>query len=181
MPSAFPFAALLFLSACAAPDNTPTGKLSDTFATPEWARANQSRTSVQRAVTQNDLMNPDGSCAAGPEAAATDGVAAASPDATLAGQGPLPAVLGGVGLGMFECQVVQRTGMPDNFNIGAEGTERVATMTVTRGSWPGLYRFRGGRLVSVERVNVPAPQKPARPAKSKTTASKSQPLRGSQQ
>jgi hypothetical protein len=179
LPAVLPLAALLFLSACAAPDTTqPAGKLSDTFATPDWAKANQARTVTQRAVTQNDLMNADGSCAASPEAAATDGVALASPDA---GSAPSPTVQSGVGLGMFECQVLQRTGSPDTFNIGAEGTERVTTMTVTRGSWPGLYRFRGGRLVSVERVNVPAPQKPARPAKSKKTATQSQPLRGSQQ
>ena len=76
--------------------------------------------------------------------AATDGAAPPSADAALAGQGPLPAVQSGVALGMTECQIVQRTGAPDTFNIGAEGTERVTTVTVMRGTWPGLYRFRGG-------------------------------------
>jgi len=176
-------AALLLLSACAASDPAqPNTKVSEIFATPEWAKGNQARAQATRAITQADLINPDGSCAAPP---ATDGVAPASPDAdrALAGTGQLPAVTGGVGLGMTECQVMERTGSPDTFNIGAEGTERVTTMTVTRGAWPGFYRFRGGRLVTIERVDVPAPAKPIRPSKSKKTASQSKavPLRGGQQ
>lgn len=180
---ALPVAALLLMSACATPDTTePAGKLSDTFATPAWAQANQARQTATRAITQNDLMNQDGSCAV---PASTDGVApaASDADAALAGQGELPQVQGGVALGMTECQVLQRTGAPDTFNISAEGAERIATLTVTRGSWPGLYRFRGGRLVSIEQVAVPAPAKPARTSKPKKTATKSQqtPLRGAQQ
>jgi hypothetical protein len=178
---ALPVAALLLLSACATPDNTqPAAKMSDMFATPTWAQANQARATTSRAITQNDLINQDGSCAL---PASTDGVAPASPDAdaALAGQGALPTVQGGVALGMTECQVLQRTGAPDTFNISAEGTDRVATLTVTRGSWPGLYSFRSGRLVSVEQVAVPAPAKPTRPAKAKKTATQSQPLRGAQQ
>ena len=115
--------------------------------------------------------------------ASTDGVASPSTDAdaALAGQGALPPVQGGVALGMTECQVVQRTGAPDTFNISAEGTDRVATVTVTRGSWPGLYRFRGGRLVSIEQVAVPAQAKQTRPAKKTATKSQAMPLRGAQQ
>lgn len=179
--TATPFAALLLLSACASTEAPqPTGKVSDVFATPDWAKGNQARARTTRVVTQNDLINPDGSCAL---AAATDGVAPpADAGEALAGQGPLPAVQGGVALGMTECEILQRTGAPDNFNIAAEGTERVATLTVMRGSWPGLYRFRGGRLVSIERVDVPA-AKPVRSSRSKKTSSTSQqmPLRGAQQ
>jgi hypothetical protein len=179
---ALPFAALLLVSACATPDSTqPSAKMSDMFATPEWAKGNQARSVTTRAVTQNDLMNQDGSCAM---PASTDGVAppSADADAALAGQGALPPVQGGVGLGMTECEVVQRAGAPDTFNISAEGTDRVTTLTVTRGSWPGLYRFRGGRLVSMEQVAVPT-AKQTRPTKAKKTATKSQamPLRGAQQ
>lgn len=184
--AAIPFAALIALSACAATEPTqPSAKLSDMFATPEWAKANNAKTVAQRAITQDDLLTADGRCAVPAEqmtAPATDG--AATPDAGApAGQGTLPAVQGGVALAMTECQVVLRTGAPDTFNISAEGTERITTMTVTRGTWPGLYRFRGGRLVSIERVDVPAPPKPVRSAKSKKTATKSQPmpLRGAQQ
>lgn len=176
-----PFAALLFVSACATPETAePTAKMSDMFATPDWAKANQARASASRVITQNDLINQDGSCAA----PATDGAApGADADAALAGQGELPQVQGGVALGMTECEVLQRTGAPDTFNISAEGTDRVTTLTVTRGSWPGLYRFRGGRLVSIEQVAVPAQAKSTRPAKSKKTATRSQqpPLRGAQQ
>ncbi len=177
-----PFAALLLLSACATEAPQPTGKVSDVFATPDWAKGNQARTRSTRVVTQNDLINPDGSCAF---VAATDGVAPpadAGEALTGQGQGPLPAVQTGVALGMTECEILQRTGAPDNFNISAEGTDRVTTLTVIRGSWPGLYRFRGGRLVSIERVDVPA-AKPVRSSRSKKTSSTSQqmPLRGAQQ
>lgn len=182
--TALPFAALLLLSACVTADTTqPAAKVSDVFATPDWAKGNQARRTASRAITPNDLINQDGSCAM---PASTDGVAPASSEAdtALAGQGALPTVQGGVALGMTECEALQRTGAPDTFNISAEGTERIATLTVTRGSWPGLYRFRGGRLVSIERIDVPPPPKPARSARSKKSATKSQqpmPLRGPQQ
>jgi hypothetical protein len=181
--AAIPIAALCALSACATPEAAqPTAKVSDMFATPEWAKGNQARARTTRAITQNDLINPDGSCAF---AASTDGVAPVPADTgdALAGQGPLPAVQSGVALGMTECQILQRTGAPDTFNISAEGTERVATLTVRGGSWPGLYRFRGGRLVSIERVEVPVAAKPTRSSRSKKASAKSQPmpLRGAQQ
>jgi hypothetical protein len=84
---------------------------------------------------------------------------------------------------MTECEILQRTGAPDNFNISAEGPERVTTLTVMRGSWPGLYRFRGGRLVTIERVEVPAAPRQARPSRPKkaSTSSQPMPLRGAQQ
>ena len=181
-----PAAALMTLAACAGTQQTaqPAGKLSDIFATPDWAKFTNSKPSAaRRPITPDDLITADGRCAGNPEPAAappvTEGVAASGPETTseaLAGQGPLPAVQGGVSLAMTECQVAQRTGSPERVDIGAEGTERVTTMTVLRGDWPGLYRFRGGRLVSVERVEVPAPAKPVRPAKSPART----PLRGSQ-
>lgn len=178
---AIALAAVLVLSACATPDTTqPAAKVSDVFATPEWAKSAATRSGAQRAITQNDLLNPDGSCAFTAEAA-TDGVAPTSADSALAGQGPLPVVQGGVGLGMTECQVVQRTGAPDTFNIGAEGTERITTVTVMRGGSPGLYRFRGGRLVSIERVDVPAPPRTAKPRAKKPAPKQASGLRGAQQ
>jgi hypothetical protein len=81
---------------------------------------------------------------------------------------------------MTECQVMQRTGAPERFDIGAEGTERIMTMTVTQGPNPGLYRFRGGRLVTVERIDVPAP-KPAKAKARKTVQKQPSALRGAQQ
>ena len=174
--------ALCSLCACATPDTTvPAAKLSDVFATPEWAKfTNTSSSAALRPVKPDDLVTADGRCAAVGQS--TDGAAPPDADAALAGQGPLPGgIQGGVGLGMTECQVMERTGAPERFDIGAEGTERVMTMTVTRGPNPGLYRFRGGRLASIERIDVPA-AKPAK-AKAKKTVQKQQPaaLRGAQQ
>jgi hypothetical protein len=161
--------------------------LSDVFAAPEWAKFTNAKSTSLRAVTQDDLVTSDGRCAAVETAVAqsTDGSAPnnlpeTSRDA-LAGQGPLPNVQSGVALSMTECQVVQRTGAPERIDISAEGQERITAMTVTRGASPGLYRFRGGRLVSIERIDVPAPPKPAK-AKAKKSAQKSQQgLRGAQQ
>jgi len=178
-------AALFCLCACASPEpQNPGSKLSDVFATPDWAKFTGSKTATLRAVTQNDLVTSDGRCAAIEQnvAQSTDGSAPNMPEAnseTLAGQGPLPSVQSGVALQMTECQVVQRTGAPERIDISAEGVERISTMTVTRGSSPGLYRFRSGRLVSIERIDVPAPPKPAK-AKAKKPAQKSS-LRGAQQ
>lgn len=176
------FAALPLLANCAAPDTTQgTGKLSDVFATPDWAKFSNSKpTARHRPITPEDLVSADGRCAGAPDAVtaqATEG--AGSPDSAsdaLAGQGALPTVQGGIALAMTECQVVQRVGFPDRVDIGAEGTDRVTTVTVMQGPSPGLYRFRSGRLVSIERIDAPArPTKSTRPKKSQA------PIRGSQQ
>ncbi len=76
----------------------------------------------------------------------------------------------GIALQMTECQVVGTIGYTDRVEIGAnERGERTATLTYLSGDRPGVYRFRNGRLVSMERVAEPAQQKrpPARTAKSK--------------
>jgi hypothetical protein len=178
-------AAAFGLCACATPETTPTaGKLSDVFAAPEWAKFTGAKPNALRAVTQNDLVTSDGQCAAVEVVAqTTDGSAPNLPETSrdaLAGQGPLPNMQSGVALTMTECQVVQRTGAPERIDITAEGQERITTMTVTRGASPGLYRFRGGRLVSIERIDVPAPPRAAK-SKAKSSAQKSQQgLRGSQ-
>lgn len=182
---ALPLALLCCLGACSTPETSaPTGKLSDVFATPDWAKFTSTAPAVAaRPVTPNDLVSADGRCAL-PDSAAqqtTDGVAAPEgADAALSGQAAAPSFQGGVALGMTECEVLQRTGSPERFDIGAEGTERIMTMTVTSGANPGLYRFRSGRLSSVERVEVPAPQRAVKP-KSRQPAKKSSNLRGSQQ
>ena len=75
----------------------------------------------------------------------------------------------GIALQMTECQVVGTIGFTDRVEIGAnERGERTATLTYLSGERPGIYRFRNGRLVSMERVAEPAQQKrPAKTAKSK--------------
>jgi hypothetical protein len=174
----------------------PTGKLSDIFATPDWAKfTGGERTKVARAITPDDLIGADGSCAATRVAAPvaepppqpaqephqtpqTDGAgsrdsasSAMAPSMTPAAQ-PGPMVSGGIALAMTECDVAQRAGFPGNVEIGSEaGGERSAVLTYRQGPWPGIYRFRGGRLVSIERVEViepPKPKKPAKPARPPT-------------
>ena len=176
-------AAVALLGNCAAPDTTQgAGKLSDVFATPEWAKFSNSKPTAQhRAITPNDLVSADGQCAGTPDVvtAQVPTEALETTSDALEGQGPLPAIQGGIALAMTECQVVQRTGFPDRVDIGAEGTTRVTTVAVTQGASPGFYRFRGGRLISIERLDPPASAKPARPARTKRSSPA--PIRGSQQ
>jgi len=80
----------------------------------------------------------------------------------------------GIALEMTECQVVQLAGYTDRVEIGAEGGRRSVTLTYMSGARPGIYRFRDGRLVSMERIEgLPEPRKPKpAPRKSKTAKSK---------
>jgi hypothetical protein len=144
-------------------------------------------------VDANDLVGPDGACGAPVIVAAGPGVAPPPPPAdkpvgSVAGdlapapmaagapppvnpEGALPgqqpggsAMLGGVALGMTECDVVRRAGMPGNINIGAgDRGERKVVLTYLNGNWPGIYTFDAGRLKVVDRApEPPAPAKPAR-------------------
>jgi hypothetical protein len=76
-----------------------------------------------------------------------------------------PRVMGGVALGMTECQVVRRAGPPSNVAItagNADGKgERKVVLTYDGGSWPGIYSFVSGRLQVVE--GLPAPSQTAQP------------------
>ncbi len=111
--------------------------------------------SVTKEVTPNDLISSEGACPGMPEpAAAADAVAGAP-----------------VALGHTECDVARAVGIaPDNVNLSSnERGERVALVTWTHGPRPGAYTFTSGRLTAIERVDVPAPAKPARPAKKKRT------------
>ena len=148
-------------------------------------------------VSATDLVGPDGRCAfdsapreavaASPEPAqgpAQDPINprsnqalyfTAGPQSGTAGAAPgalPPEVRGGprgTALGMTECQVVGIIGATDRVEIGAnERGERTVTLTYLSGDRPGIYRFRNGRLASMERVAEPAqPKRPARTAKSK--------------
>ena len=54
-------------------------------------------------------------------------------------------------------EVVEKT------ELGTTGRgERSLVLTYLTGPWPGIYRFTGGRLVSIERAPA-APQPPAKP------------------
>jgi hypothetical protein len=179
--------AICALAGCAgtSEENKPAAaagsKLSDVFATPDWAKfSTTERSKSGRAITSEDLIGTDGSCAATriatPEPAQpqqggeTDGASNNAPSTAMAPvQGPT--VNGGIALAMTECAVAQRAGYPGNVEIGSEaGGERSAVLTYKQGPWPGIYRFRGGRLVSIERVEViePPKKKVTKPAKPPT-------------
>jgi hypothetical protein len=67
---------------------------------------------------------------------------------------------------------VHRAGGPDGIEFGSEGGERAVVLTYTRGARPGIYRFGGGRLYSIERAPEPAgaatPQKKNSPPKKRS-------------
>lgn len=77
----------------------------------------------------------------------------------------------GISLAMTECQVVSVAGYTDRVEVSAnERGERLVTLTYLSGDRPGIYRFRAGRLTSMERVaESPQPKKPQRAAKTAKT------------
>ena len=109
-------------------------------------------------ITAEDLVDSEGRCAG----------MAASAD----GEGGAPAGPSSIALEMTECEVVRRVGAPQQVDVGGAG-ERISTLTYVSGPRPGIYRFAGGRLKSMERGPEPLPTaaKPAkRPAKPKKSA-----------
>ena len=162
-------------------------------------KRDQSSSSI---VTAADLVGPDGRCAfdpappyapaapdtmaqtpaadpinprsnqalyftAGPETGATASAAPALPPQVRSGPS-------GIALQMTECEVVRVAGNTDRVEIGAnERGQRSVTLTYMSGPRPGIYRFLGGRLASMERVAEP-PQ-PKKPQKATKTAKKSAP------
>jgi hypothetical protein len=151
----------------------PDPKSSSAFAVPDWVKGDSTvGKTTTRAVTPDDLIGSDGACAATRIAAAP---VAEQPGSETEGSNnapaipqvqPGPTISGGIALAMTECAVAQRAGYPGNVEIGSEaGGERSVVLTYRQGPWPGIYRFRGGRLVSIERVEVIEPPKPKKPAK----------------
>ena len=150
-----------------------------------------------------DLVSADGRCAP-PVMAQAAPVPAAAPPAnatvgTMAGdlgseQTPAggamrpdlanvdpnaPPVLGGIALGMTECETVNRAGTPGNVAISAgDRGQRRVMLTYLSGPWPGIYHFADGRLKEIDRAPTPPeppkapPKKKAGKAKKKTTNDK---------
>lgn len=145
-------------------------------------------------VAPEELVGADGRCGAPAVAAAPSAPPAAPaapadrPVGSMAGDlasAPMPAatpvavnpnavpqdqqgggstVTGGIALGMTECDVVRRAGLPGNINIGAgDKGERKVVLTYLAGTWPGIYTFDAGRLKVVDRA--PVPETPVKPAK----------------
>jgi len=126
---------------------------------PDWANFSGGKNNFElRPVTAADLVSAEGQCNSGDGQAATDSTAAGG------------LVAGGIALQMTECDVARRAGPVEKIDVGSdERGERAVTLTYLRGPWPGVYRFTGGRLVSIER----APGPPPAPAKApKATAKK---------
>jgi hypothetical protein len=81
-------------------------------------------------------------------------------------------VQGGIALQMTECEVVARAGAPDNIEFGnGQRGGRAVVLTYLHGARPGIYRFSGGRLYSIERAPEPAaPARKATPKKKRRPA-----------
>jgi hypothetical protein len=92
------------------------------------------------------------------------GLGGLQPEGAPGGQGA--PVVGGIALGMTECQAVRRAGHPSQVNIGtAEGGARKVVLTYVSGPWPGIYTFQSGRLKVIDAA--PAPPSPVKPDKKK--------------
>lgn len=154
----------------------------DLFAKPDWARPadqNTAELGPKGPVSPNDLVSADGSCppAETPQAAAPPPTPEPAPAATASadamgglqtGMAPGgPPVLGGIALGMSECDAVRRAGQPSNVAISAgDKGERKVVITYLSGTWPGIYTFASGRLKVIDRA--PEQPKPKATPKKKT-------------
>jgi hypothetical protein len=124
----------------------------------------QESSDKKRPVTANDLVNANGACPPAPVQAAPapptmSAATAAEPQGVMPAADAPPSLLGqAVELGMTECQVVYRAGAPSSVQIGANPNgERAVLLTYSSGPRPGIYRFEAGRLMDMDRVDVPAP------------------------
>jgi hypothetical protein len=115
-------------------------------------------------VGPSDLVDAQGYCSGGGQPSAQGSPEAAS----TAGQG----VPRAVGLEMTECEVVRSLGPPQSAEVGAENGARTSILTYRSGDRPGVYRFSGGRLKSIEQGDEPLPAPAAKkpPAKKPKSA-----------
>ena len=168
----------------------------DVLRKPDWAVASKGDMSgplsPTKPVAPNDLVSADGRCAPAPlppQAAIPPPPPPDRPVGSIAGdlaRAPMPAstyasvspqqggapVLGGVGLGMSECDVVRRAGLPTNVTIGGgEQGGRHVVLTYLSGPWPGIYTFDSGRLKVVDAAPLP-PAPPPEPEPEKTKKAK---------
>lgn len=146
------------------------------FSARDWSTPNSAaEIAITRKVTAEDYVDANGACAASASASAPAepavGTVAGDLGTTTPASKPPPVAPGGVGLGMTECQVVQRAGQPNSVDIGSENNARKVVLTYSGGNWPGVYTFVDGRLKVVDQVAVPEQPKPVskkRPAKPKS-------------
>ena len=99
-------------------------------------------------------------------------LAPAQPASIPAADAGAPPLLGGVALGMTECQTVARAGQPGTVDVSAgDKGERRVVLTYLSGPWPGIYRFSDGRRKVIDRAPVP-PEQAKPPAKKKAAKKK---------
>lgn len=130
------------------------------------------KTRQDRQVTANDLVEANGSCPPSVQAQPAPGNPPGGPAGAPDGASLID---DGVGLGMSECDVVHRAGVPSNVEIGKNPNgDRTVVLTYRGGPRPGIYRFERGLLMEMDRVAEPAPspatakKKPAKAANPKT-------------
>jgi hypothetical protein len=132
------------------------------FRKPDWATFSGGKNDFElRPITPADLVAPDGSCPI------EQGQASGFAEQSGAGGAPqaAPPPTGGISLQMTECDVVRRAGPVEQIDVGSnQRGDRTVTLTYIRGPAPGIYRFTGGRLASIERAPGPPPA-PAKPQK----------------
>jgi hypothetical protein len=129
--------------------------------------------SRNRALGANDLVEGQG--AGGPMAApgaAPAPSAAQGPEPIPTAPDAAPTLLGqGIALNMSECDVVYRAGAPSSVQLGKnQNSDRTLVLTYNGGPRPGIYRFEGGRLVDMDRVEVAPPPPLPKVAKKKKPA-----------
>jgi hypothetical protein len=130
----------------------PVGAESLVGADGRCAMAQQTAQAMPPAVAQPPADRPVGSMAGDLAGAPMSPMAAAPPVA----EPGAPQVMGGIALGMTECQAVARAGTPGNVAItGGDHGERNVVLTYLSGPWPGIYRFSDGRLKVIDRAPVP--------------------------
>ncbi len=124
---------------------------------------------MDRPITANDLIDANGACPryvvpSPPPAAGAASAAGPTDAASLLGAG--------IAIGMSECDIVARLGQPTAVNVGkGPGGDRAVALTFNSGPRPGVYRFAGGRLTEMDRVEVPQAAAPE-PAKKKMVKKK---------
>jgi len=165
------------LCGCAAPDTSswfskPLNPFGNNLG---YSYSQLGETRQDHPITANDLVDPNGAC---PRYTAPAPVAPGSPDAGSAASPDTAALLsGGIALGMSECDVVARLGQPTAVNLGSNPNgSRSAVLTFKSGPRPGIYRFAGGRLSEMDRVEgLPPPQPEKKKSAKKKPANSKEP------
>lgn len=128
--------------------------------------------SRNRPITANDVVDANGACPPLPAPAPAPSASAAVSPGASSPSPEAPSLLGeGIALGMSECDVVYRAGAPGAVQLGKNPNgDRTLVLTYNSGPRPGIYRFERGRLMDMDRVDVPPPPAPKVAKKKKKPA-----------